>query len=124
MRILLLSYYNPLGKGGFEKQTFGMIETLVAQGHELSCLTITSPENYSKVKSELELSQVFKLGCFVIPHVEKEFKTTAKMLFWLSRRPSKFLALQTLELLHQYQEKIIEISTILSIEVIHKLKRI
>jgi glycosyltransferase involved in cell wall biosynthesis len=121
MRILLVSYYNPLGKGGFEKQTFGMIEILVTQGHELSCLTIASPENCDKVKSELELSKVFKLGCFVISHEEQKISSKAKTLFWLNRKPSKFLALQTPELLQKYQEKIHELSTTLSIDVIHCL---
>jgi glycosyltransferase involved in cell wall biosynthesis len=121
VKILLVSYYNPLGKGGFEKQTFGLMKSLFDQGHELSCLTIAGPENHPNVESELHASGIFKLGYFVISHAEIAFSTKAKALFWLNRNPAKFLALQTPELLYQFQEKIHEISNELSIDLIHCL---
>ena len=50
MRILFISYYNPLGKGGFEKQAMGLMNTFASQGHEIACLTIATPENQAQIQ--------------------------------------------------------------------------
>jgi glycosyltransferase involved in cell wall biosynthesis len=98
VKILFFSYYNPLGKGGFEKQGMGLMKTLANQGHEIVCLTISTPSNQAQIQSELEATKIFKLGCFVIPHQEKKYSLKAKVLFWLSFNPIDVMIEETPEL--------------------------
>ena len=101
MKILFCSYYNPLGKGGFEKQAMGLMKTLANQGHEIACLTISKPSHQARIQSDLEATKIFKLGCFVIPHQEKQYSLKAKVLFWLSLNPVDVMLEETPELQSQ-----------------------
>ncbi|MDH6076674.1 glycosyltransferase family 4 protein [Chrysosporum ovalisporum FSS-45] len=121
MRILFFSYYNPLGKGGFEKQGMGLMKTLASQGHELACLTVATPDNANQIKSNLEATQIFKLGCFVIPHQEKKYSLKAKILFWISSNPVDVILGETSELKCQVDSIINIIINNAKIEVIHCL---
>jgi glycosyltransferase involved in cell wall biosynthesis len=121
MKILLFSYYDPLGKGGFEKQIRGLIKTLIRSGHQIACLTITDPKNVSNLKANLESSQLFELGIWILPYEEEGYSLIARFLFWLSSNPAKFLAQQHPGLLYQSQDKLFEISKISEIDIIHCL---
>ncbi len=121
MRILFISYYHPLGKGGFEKQALGLMKALAIQGHELACLTVASPEDCSKVKSDLEASGIFKLGCFVISHNEEQYSLVAKLLFWLVPNPVRLMVNQTPDLKNSIQSIITNAFEDLNIDVIHCL---
>jgi len=121
MRILFFSYYNPLGKGGFEQQSIGLMKTLVNQGHEIACLTVATPENETQIKSCLEKIEIFKLGCKLVIHTDTPYSKISQLLFWLNTHPSKFFATQKPYLNNNIQECINKISLEQNIDLIHVL---
>ena len=121
MNILLFSYYNPLGKGGFEKQAMGLVKTLARQGHQIACLTITNPENQTQLQKQLEETGVFNLGSFVISHLDVPYNKTSQVLFWFQNHPTKFLGKQKKVLYNQIQVLLETIIEKLNIDLVHVL---
>jgi glycosyltransferase involved in cell wall biosynthesis len=121
MKILFFSYYNPLGKGGFEKQGMGLMKTLANQGHEIACLTISTPSNQAQIKSDLEATKIFKLSYTIIYHTDNPYTKISQLLFWLNTHPSKYLAHQKPNLNSKIQESIRNIIAEQNIDLIHVL---
>jgi glycosyltransferase involved in cell wall biosynthesis len=121
MNILFTSYYNPLGKGGFEKQAMGLMKTLNQQGHHIACLTIATPDNQAQIKKELEATGIFNLGSFVISHQKKGYSFKTKLLFWFSQNPIDLMTHETPELKSQVNSMISQIIEDQQIDVIHCL---
>jgi glycosyltransferase involved in cell wall biosynthesis len=121
MNILFVSYYDPLGQGGFEKQARGLFETLIKDGHRVACLCLTSPEQKSNFQAKLEASGLFSLGVFLIEHQEKPYTLKSKILFWFSNHPAKFLAEQNSNLQQEFQSKLKQIFHKLNIDIVHCL---
>jgi glycosyltransferase involved in cell wall biosynthesis len=121
MNILFVSYYDPLGQGGFEKQARGLFETLIKDGHRVACLCLTSPEQKSHFQAKLEASKLFSLGVFLIEYQEKPYTLKSKILFWFSCHPAKFLANQSSNLQQKLQLKLKQIYQELNIDIIHCL---
>lgn len=121
MRILFISYYNPLGKGGFEKQAIGLMKTFASQGHEIACITVASDENHSKIKSELEASGIFNLGSFVISYDEIQYSRISKLLFWFVANPIELIANQNLKLKNKFQSTTEFAFENFSIDIVHCL---
>lgn len=119
MNILLISYYNPLGKGGFEKQTIGLFKSLVEEGNQVACLTVASPQQADTIKLQLELSKIFTLGTWVISHQEKGYNKEAQICFWLNSNTSAFLLQQNQFLCNLIKETIKEITNRSQIDIIH-----
>ncbi|ANV90504.1 hypothetical protein AWQ24_07625 [Picosynechococcus sp. PCC 8807] len=99
----------------------GLMKTFVSQGHEIACLTVASHENHSKIKSELEASGIFSLGCFVISHDETQYSGISKLLFWFIANPIKLIANQNLNLKNEFQSIIETAFENLKIDIIHCL---
>lgn len=92
MNILLVSFYNPLGKGGFEKQTIGFLAKLVDKGHQLGCITFAKADEKTATHSDLLKTHLFCLGVYVIDLQEDSHPLTVKLMFWLARNASDFLS--------------------------------
>ena len=121
MKILFFSYYNPLGKGGFEKQAMGLMNTFASQGHEIACLTIATPENQAQIQKELQATGIFTLSPFVISHQEKAYSFKTRTLFWLSSNPVNLLINETSELKFQVNSMVNQIINEKKIDIIHCL---
>lgn len=121
MNILFISYYNPLGQGGFEKQARGLLKTLIKDGHRIACLCVSTPEQAHIFSQQLEKSNLFSLGVFVLNHREKDYKWITKILFWLSQNPARYLASQFPTLQDNFQRAIAQINQKICLDVIHCL---
>ena len=121
MNILFISYYNPLGQGGFEKQTRGLFQTLVERGHKIACLCGSTKEETEKLQSQIEATKLFELGVYVLEYEDKYYNFWASILFWLVKHPSKFLGQQFSTFQSYLQKKIEYLFQELSIDVIHSL---
>ena len=121
MKILFISYYNPLGKGGFEKQAMGLMKTFASQGHEIACLTITIPKNKTQLEKELEATGIFNLGSFVICHQEKGYSFKTKFLFWFRSNPVNLMINETSELKSKVSSMVSQIIKEQKIDIIHCL---
>lgn len=121
MKILLVSYSNPLGKGGFEKQAMGLITNLVSQGHEIACLTTANPKDVVKVKSDLDNSGIFTLGSEVISHQDRGYSKLAQLFFWLNQHPAKFLGKKKPQLCENFKTYLQTIIKDKKIDLVHVL---
>lgn len=92
MNILLVSYQNPLGKGGFEKQTIGFMREVIKKGHHIACIAFTKTEKIEEVRSQLFDSNLFSLGIYVLSSHHSSHSLWTKLTFWFSRNASDFLA--------------------------------
>lgn len=121
MNILFISYYNPLGQGGFEKQARGLLKTLIKDGHQIACLCVSSGEKRSELKSQLEATNMFSLGVSVLSYQEKAYSLKTKVLFWFSSNPVKFLATKHNNLSELLKQELDRISQQSKINYIHCL---
>ena len=121
MNILFISYYNPLGKGGFEKQARGLFQTLIKDGHQLACLCVSTPEESQLFAQQLKESKLFDLGTFILNNREKHYGLKAKILFWLSKNPARYLASQFPNLQENFHKTIEQINKEINFDVIHCL---
>lgn len=121
MKILFVSYYSPLGQGGFEKQARGLFQTLIENGHQIACLCVSPIEKVSELESRLEATNMFQLGVSVIPYQEKSHNFKTKILFWFNSQPAKFLAKRHGNLSELIKEKIDYICQQSKIDYIHCL---
>ncbi len=121
MNILFVSYHNPLGQGGFEKQTRGLFRSLIEDGHRVACFCIADPNKSSKLEHQLKSCGLFDLGVFTIEHQEKPYKLSSKILFWFAQKPGLFLAQQFPIFQQSFQKKLDQIKRIIEIDVIHYL---
>ncbi|NCJ05026.1 glycosyltransferase [Synechococcales cyanobacterium C] len=92
MNILLVSFYNPLGKGGFEKQTIGFLKELANQDNRIGCITFAKSDEKSTIHSSLVKSGLFRLGIYVLDFREDSHSLKAKLMFWLAINSSNFLS--------------------------------
>ena len=121
MNILLFTYYNPLSQGGFQKQALGLFKTLIKEGHKIACLTISNPDRAKEIEANLIASEIFELGCVVIPYREKPYSFKAKFLFWLNSNPATFLANQQIDLCNQINNQLNKVCVEWEIDYIHCL---
>lgn len=121
MKILFVAYYNPLGKGGFEKQARGLFRTLKAQGHQIACLCVNTSGNTQDFISCLESCNIFNLGVYAIEHQENSYSLKAKIFFWLSKNPALYLASQFAQLQSHFQDKFTSIKRDIQPDIIHCL---